>query len=147
MITTSYAAPGSGERQACGQLRCAVTAPRMRARAEYLTARAARPRRSHPRAVVGLHLADLLVGAEEGVPRHVHGVAACRWLAAETLGERADVVRARAAAHTEVADTERERLAPEVGDLLPRAGEGIEPHGKGARVAEARVGERHERGL
>src|SRR5262252_5518449 len=137
-MTMSYAVFGCGERHACGQLRCPASAPRRSARPEYLT------RGSGLVAIVRLDLADHLVGAEEGVLGHVLAVAARRWMAAETLGERADVMRARAAAHPEIADAGVERLASEIEDLRACRQEGIEPVGKRHPVPTARVPERHE---
>src|SRR5689334_10553985 len=137
----SYAGLGSGERHAGLQLRCAASAPRSSASAEYFKLR------SGLVAIVRLNLTDHLVRAEEGVPRHVLAVAARRWLASETFGERADVVGTCAAADTEVADAGGEGLAAEIEDFRARRHERIETIGKGHAVAAAGIGERHERGL
>src|SRR5204862_49240 len=94
--------------------------------------------------VVALDLADALVGAEERVPRHVGAVAARRRMSPQALGERADVVRSRAAADAEVTDAEPIGLAPEVEDLPAGAQEGVEPDRKGALIPAAGIGERHE---
>src|SRR5438876_9406513 len=94
--------------------------------------------------VVALDLADALVGAEERMPRHVDAVAARRRMSPQALGERADVVRSRAAADAEVTDTEPMGLAPEVEDLPAGAQEGVEPDRKGALIPAAGIGERHE---
>src|SRR5579864_2423354 len=133
MITTSYPALGSGERHTGLQLRCAASAPRSSASAEYFI-------RLELGSVLGLDLLDPLVGAEPGMPRHVDGVAARRRMPAERLGERADVVRTGAAAHPEVADPGRVGLAAEVGDLGARTHERVESDREGARIAAARIG-------
>ncbi len=87
------------------------------------------------------------VAAEERVPRHVHRVAARRRLAPQALRQRADMMGTCPAAHAQVMDAERVRLAAKIEDLLARAHERIEPHREGARPVAARIGERHERGL
>src|SRR5215469_7935169 len=140
-MTMSYAAFGCGERHACGQLRCLARAPRSSARPEYLTPG------SGLVAIVRLDLADHLVGAEEGVVGHVLAVAARRWMATETLGERADVMGTCTTAHTEIADAVRERLASKVEDLRARRHEGIQPVGECHPVPAAGIPECHEGGL
>src|SRR5690349_19824776 len=106
----SYADLASGERHAGLQLRCAASAPRSSASAEYFKLR------SGLVAIARVDLTDHLVRAKEGVPGHVLAVAARWWLASETLGKRADVVGTCAAADTEVADAGGEGLAPEIED-------------------------------
>src|ERR1700720_1651428 len=80
--------------------------------------------------VVGLDLADLLVGSEIGVLGHVDAVAAGRRVPPETLGQGADVMGSRAAAHPEVADPEPVGLAAEIEDLRARGQERVESHGE-----------------
>src|SRR5215831_18950683 len=140
-MTMSYAGRGSGERHAGVQLRCAASAPRSRASAEYFKLG------SGLVAIVRLDLADHLVGAEERVPGHVLAVAARRRMASETFSERADVMGTCATADTEVADVGRERFASEIEELRARRHERVEPVGEGHAVAAAGIGERHERGL
>src|SRR6516164_9259847 len=140
-MTMSYAAFGSGERHACGQLRCLASAPRSSARPEYLTPG------SGLVAIVRLDLANHLVGAEEGVLGHVLAVAARRWTAAETLGERADVMRTGATADTEIANVGRESLAAEIEDLRARGHEGVQAVGERHPVTATGIPERHERRL
>src|SRR5262249_19103516 len=84
--------------------------------------------------VILLDLLDAAVAAEERVLRHVRRVLARRWTLAHRFGERADVVRSGAAADTEVANVERERLLAELGDLVSVAGEWIERDREGARA-------------
>ena len=69
---------------------------------------------------------------------------------ADRFGERADVMRTCAAADAEIADVDFERLAAELGDLEPVAGERIERDGKrprSRRTAPLRVAQRLERRL
>ena len=52
----------------------------------------------------------------------------------ERLGEAPDMMRSRAAADAEIADVERQRVLPELGDLVAVAEERIERGGEGAVV-------------
>src|SRR5262249_13088920 len=90
--------------------------------------RRARPRvASQPLRVVLVLGLEALVAAEERMLRHVRRVGALGRGAAEGLRDRADVMRAGAAADAEVGDPELERLAREVPELVARADERIEP--------------------
>src|SRR5690349_19447667 len=75
--------------------------------------------------VILLHFLDPLVRAKKSVLRHVGRILARRRPFADGLGERADVMRPRAAAHTQVADVELRGLTAELGDLEPVAREGV----------------------
>ena len=72
--------------------------------------------------------------AEERVLRHVGRILARRRPLADRFGKRADVMRARAAAHAEIPDVEFGRLPSELGDLEPVARERIERDGEWARA-------------
>src|SRR5207245_359118 len=83
------------------------------------------------------------IGAEEGMLRHVRAVAARGRAASDRLGERADVVRARAAADAEVANAELVGLPAELGDLVAVARERVEG-GRERLAVEAALAQRLE---
>src|SRR5580692_10036724 len=94
--------------------------------------------------IVRLYFADFLIGTEERVLGHIGAVPARFWMPAQRLGQGANVMWAGPATHPQVIDAHRIGFPPEVGNFRTRAYEGIEPGGKGPRVAAAGIGKRHE---
>src|SRR5580765_3543188 len=92
-----------------------------------------------PPAILEVPPPQALVAAEQDVLGHVRREAARGRPAAQRLGEAPDVMLARAAADTEIADVERERVLPELGDLVTVAEERIERGGEGAVAGKGRV--------
>src|ERR1700674_149744 len=75
-------------------------------------------------------IAQALGLAEDVVLRHVGRIAAGGRMPAERLRERADMMRAGAAAHPEVTHAQRIGVLGELGDLEAIAGERVERDGE-----------------
>ena len=96
-------------------------------------------RRSKLGAILRLDASDLLVSPKVGVPRHVGRVLAGLRVTAESLCQSTDVMRASAAADSEIADAEIEGFAAEFTHFRACAQKRVESGWKRPRVAAARV--------
>src|ERR1700738_1377421 len=87
------------------------------------------------RLILRLNGLDLLIGAEECMLRHVHGILAAFRTSPQALGQSPNVLRTRTTADTQVLDAHSVGCAPKVKYLLAGDDEWVQSNWEGASVS------------